>query len=71
MMNTGAEPRILSFYTIRLTAESRTLPLRFRATSPFELRTFSNTPSTAYDAPNNDNTCICLMMRTSTAGRRE
>ncbi len=62
MMNTEAEPEILSDDEIRLSCRNREMTVRFRATSPFRLGIFPNDPPEEYDAPNPGTVRIGLTM---------
>lgn len=67
VMNTEAEPEIVSDHEVRLACRGHGMTVSFRATSPFELKILSNDPGTEYDAPNPGTVRIVLLMEAGTS----
>ena len=67
VMNTEAEPEIVSDHEVRLACRGHVMTVSFRATSPFELKILSNDPGTEYDAPNPGTVRIVLLMEAGTS----
>ena len=64
IMNTEAVPEIVSDDAVRLTCRGHEMSVKFRATSPFNLKILPADPPAEYDAPNPGVMQVCLVMDT-------